>query len=246
MASTAENLGAEQYTVAGATGVDVALKIAGPGSRAYAFVIDWHIRILLALAWLVAAMLILTGALSVRNALQDSSSLLVLAGILPPNIIYFLYHPLLEALMHGQTPGKRMAGVRIVNRDGGIPSVGAILIRNAFRLIDSLPVLYLVGLVTCFFSAQRVRIGDMAAGTLLILDEAGSTKSLRNIAAATQRLDVATVELIEELLGRWSVLDINHRGAIARSLLKRVDANSDRLDIMSDGELHDRLKSLLL
>ena len=49
--------------------------------------------------------------------------------------------------MRGRTPGKRMAGVRIVARDGGAPSVGALLVRNVFRLIDSLPLLYGVGLV---------------------------------------------------------------------------------------------------
>ena len=59
---------------------------------------------------------------------------------LPTSLIYLLYHPLVELAMRGRTPGKRMAGVRIVNRQGGTPSSLAILIRNGFRLIDCLPV----------------------------------------------------------------------------------------------------------
>ena len=77
--------------------------------------------------------------------------------VLPPLLIYFFYHPILEVLMHGQTPGKRLAGVRVVDREGGIPSTGAILIRNVFRLVDSLPSFYVVGLWTTFLSAQRLK-----------------------------------------------------------------------------------------
>ena len=62
--------------------------------------------------------------------------------------MYFLYHFALEIAMHGRTPGKRMAGIHIVTREGGSPGAGALLTRNVFRLVDSLPLLYGVGLVS--------------------------------------------------------------------------------------------------
>lgn len=237
----------EQFTVQGMTGVDIALNIAGPGSRSYAFIIDWHIRVLVALAWMMAAMLIFNGGLSWRPDTGGSAVWVGLLIGLPSSIIYFLYHPILELLMHGQTPGKRMAGVRVVNREGGVPSTGAILIRNMFRLIDSLPVFYLVGLFTTFVTEQRVRIGDLAAGTLLVMDESAASKSLERFRASdAQRLDPNTLDLIEQILERWKSLDVEKRAAIARSLLQRIDANPPRaLFDMNDEELHARLMALV-
>src|SRR3984957_16142062 len=97
--------------------------------------------------------------------------------------------------MQGRTPGKRMAGVRVLSRDGGPPSTVALLLRNLFRLIDSLPATYLLGLMTCFLTANRVRIGDMAAGTLLVLDNAAAEQSLLRMErlAAGARLSAATL-----------------------------------------------------
>src|SRR5690606_4225634 len=95
-----------------------------------------------------------------------------LVVVLPATALYLLYHPVLEVLMRGRTPGKRMAGVRIVKRDGGVPGSVALLVRNIFRLIDFLPFFYFVGLVTTMLTRHCVRLGDIAAGTLLVYDEA--------------------------------------------------------------------------
>src|SRR5258707_15577936 len=128
----------DQLTVQSVTGVDLTLGIAGPGTRSYAFVIDWHIRLLLAAAWLLIAYYVFDVALTVKSAAGFLS-------ILPASIIYFLYHPILEVALRGSTPGKRMAGGRIVSRDGGPPGTSALLIRNIFRLIARLPAAYMHG-----------------------------------------------------------------------------------------------------
>ena len=60
----------------------------------------------------------------------------VFVVVVPSIAIYFLYHLVLEVLLHGQTPGKRMAGVRLDPlADGGAPGIGALLVRNVFRLV---------------------------------------------------------------------------------------------------------------
>src|SRR5665213_3807648 len=168
----------DSLIVTSPTGVDVELAIAGPGSRAYAFVIDWHIRVLLALTWFGIAAYAQTG-LAYLKATSPSKAIGI--ALVPSLAIYFLYQPLLELLLRGRTPGRRMAGVRLVNRQGGTPSILALLIRNAFRLIDSLPALYGVGLCTTIFSAQRVRLGDLAAGTLLVHDGGEEAKALAQL-----------------------------------------------------------------
>src|SRR5690606_18924459 len=102
---------------------------------------------------------------------EASSSDFFVVVALPATAIYLLYHPVLEVAMRGRTPGKRIAGVRVVRRDGGVPGVGALLVRNVFRLVDSLPFLYCVGLTAAVLTEHSVRIGDMAAGTLLVYDD---------------------------------------------------------------------------
>jgi uncharacterized RDD family membrane protein YckC len=235
----------EQYTIPGLTGVDVSLPIAGPGSRSYAFVIDWHIRFVLALAWFVGAMLLEYGGLSLPMVKSPSLSVLFLV-FLAPMIIYFFYHPVLELLMRGQSPGKRIAGVRVVTVNGGVPGVGAVLIRNIFRLIDCLPLLYFVGFATTLLSAQRVRIGDMAAGTLLVIDERvpSTFLELDGAAGAEAEPDFATRDLIQQILERWPSLGVDKRDAIARALLKKTLGAAEDPETIDDAALYARLAAL--
>jgi len=227
----------ERYTIRGGTGVDVAMPIAGPGSRSYAFIIDWHIRLIVALAWLLGALLVVNG----RIAWTTRPMVLI-----PPLVIYFLYHPIVELFMRGQTPGKRAAGVRIVDRDGGIPGSGAIVVRNIFRLVDSLPGLYVVGLLTTFISAQRVRIGDMAAGTLLVLDEPSPAKALEEIAAGAAQDDLVVSDLAAQILERWPQLAADRRSSIARELLTKRAApdQAGRIALLADADLRTELAAV--
>ena len=239
-------MAAPQVTLQSITGVDVELRIAGAGSRSYAFVIDWHIRFVLALAWWIVASLVYAGQLSLldRGTWEDGGY--TLSVLLPMAVIYFGYHPILEIAMRGSTPGKRMAGVRIVTRTGDIPGPGALLLRNVFRLIDSMPFVYLVGLLCVMFTAQHVRIGDLAAGTLLIIDRDESARSFARL-TPTGNLDPQATDLIHELLERWNALDDETRANIARSLIVRVDksASAHELETLTALDLRDRLKKLL-
>jgi uncharacterized RDD family membrane protein YckC len=88
-------------------------------------------------------------------------------------LLYFLlvyaYYFAGEAFWNGQTLGKRMVGVRVVRLDGTAPSAGQIAARTILRVIDGLPVLYLVGFVTVLATGPRAqRVGDLAAGTFVV------------------------------------------------------------------------------
>jgi hypothetical protein len=137
--------------------------------------------------------------------------------------MYFLYHFVLEIAMHGRTPGKRMAGVHIVTREGGSPGVGALLTRNVFRLVDGLPVLYGVGLITTLATRDHVRVGDMAAGTLLVYERPDVLlPEPVAINASTQPpLRSSDAEIITELLQRWPQLDSEARQRLATTVLSR-------------------------
>jgi uncharacterized RDD family membrane protein YckC len=240
----------DSLIVTSPTGVDVELAIAGPGSRAYAFVIDWHIRLLLALTWFAVAAYAQTGLAYVKTT---SPSKAIGIAVVPSLAIYFLYQPLLELLLRGRTPGRRMAGVRIVNRQGGTPSILALLIRNAFRLIDSLPVFYGVGLCTTIFSAQRVRFGDLAAGTLLVHDGDTEAKALSHLGALSLNpaLDAGVLALGNDLLLRWDELESETRRRLTRELLERIAAVGGSvpspvpIDSLNDHHLRQRLRDAL-
>lgn len=220
-----------------ATGVDVALSIAGPGARSYAFIIDWHIRAILAMAWYVVAALLHNGSWQIGAPLTPGARWFVYV-IAPPAFIFFLYHPLWEIATRGLTPGKRFAGVRISARDGGAPGVGSLLTRNVFRLIDSFPFAYAVGLVTTMLTRNSVRIGDLAAGTVLVYShrDAALVRYFLEPAPGTQ-VDANTAEAVAELLSRWNSLDAASRHNLARSLVP--DCSSD-----DDATLRARLESL--
>ncbi len=144
------------------TGVDVALPVAGPGARSFAFVIDWAIRTILSVAWYVVAAMLHNDSWSIAAPLSPNAGWFVFV-IAPPAAIYFLYHPVWEVATRGLTPGKRMAGLQTVSRDGGAPWVGSLLTRNVFRLIDSFPVAYALCLLTTLSTRNHARIGDLAA-----------------------------------------------------------------------------------
>ena len=119
--------------------------------------------------------------------------------------------------------------------------------RDTFRLVDSIPFAYLVGLTTAMFTEQHVRFGDIAAGTLLILDSKEHDTSFARLTPANRSLDPRAADLIHELLERWTALDEQTRGEIGRSLLTRVDksTSSEQLAQMSTFELRTRLQTLL-
>lgn len=240
-------MAAPQVTLQSITGVDVELRIAGIGSRSFAFVIDWHIRLILAFAWWVVGTLLAVGSLTLIADGKSPGSGYFIWVVLPASAIYLFYHPVLEILMRGSTPGKRMAGVRIVTRTGDIPGAGALLIRNVFRLVDSLPFVYLIGLLATAFTAQHVRIGDIAAGTLLILDGKEHDVSFARLAPANSSLDPRAADLIHELLERWPELDEGTRGQLARQLLGRFDKSlsPDDLNRLTIDGLRARLRGLL-
>jgi len=158
-------------TVPSATGIDVGLVLAGPGARTIAFILDWMIRGCLATAWLLLVTWAITGDLGM-DVPRDSETLWILVGAVPSTTIYFLYHPALEALMDGRTPGKRMTGLRVLTPEGHVPTTGALLTRNVFRIIDSLPGFYVVGLLLVIFGPKHQRFGDLAAGTVVALERA--------------------------------------------------------------------------
>ncbi|HHJ15697.1 MAG TPA: RDD family protein [Gammaproteobacteria bacterium] len=234
-----------------ADGMELRLEVAELGSRSYAFIIDWHFRLLLSLAWLFGAWMLMTGAgdQTIRSATFESGNHWgSYVFFLPATLIYVFYHPVLEIVMRGRTPGKRMAGIRLVTGDGQTPGVAAIIIRNLFRLVDSLPAFYAAGCVACIATRRQVRIGDMAAGTLLVYEEKVGDDALdraRNLVSNTD-LVPADQALLLDIVDRWKTLDRKARTEIATRFLAKIGRAAPVVDGTDelDRVLHDQLRDI--
>ena len=220
--ANAETGATEQHLqVASVTGVDWELSVAGLGGRSYAFVVDWHIRIVGAFAWWAFSSLLLYGDVLgvVTGEARGGDRRFIFVVLAPTLAIYLLYHLILEIAMQGRTPGKRLAGIRIVASDGQVPTVGALVVRNLLRIVDSAPGIYAVGLIATLSTRQSVRIGDLAAGTLLVYEEEDARlPTFREEAVAKH--GVERTELAHELLARWESLRPEHRVQLAGALLQ--------------------------
>ena len=212
------------------------LALAGAGARACAFVLDWLLRLTLALGWYVAAAWVYHGNLRLSAPLTTQSPAWFTGVLAPAVALYVLYPAVLEIAGHGRTPGMRMTGVRLLSREGTAPSLSALLIRNVFRLVDSLPAFYGVGLVTALCTREQLRLGDMAAGTLLVYEPGNvpapeTDVSAREAAGRAQRLGApgARASLAEAL-----ALTQDYR-LLAQALARaRVRGPDTRLGFLED------------
>jgi uncharacterized membrane protein SpoIIM required for sporulation/uncharacterized RDD family membrane protein YckC len=234
--------------VPSATGVEARLVLAGPGARAIAFVLDWLIRSALTMAYLLLAAWAILGNLEFEIP-SDSETLWYLAGLVPAMAIYFLYHLVLEPLMAGRTPGKRLIGLRILTPEGLVPSTGALITRNVFRIIDSLPALYVVGLLFVMFGRRHVRLGDLAAGTVLALERAPFLEKLAQQRGASADASLHEARQRAESLARrrdgevdeaLAVVDDYRRAARAVGLARAApgSANSSEYIEAAYADLH--------
>jgi len=133
------------------------LRPAGPFARALALMIDELIR------WTVI------GALALAFGTHGTLSIRVL--LMTMFVVYWSYGVIFDLFGGGQTPGKRMQRIRVVNIDGTPIRLVASLLRNLLLFVDMLPFAYMSGLITMMVSRSFRRIGDVAAGTLVVYVE---------------------------------------------------------------------------
>lgn len=141
--------------------VVVSYRVCGLGTRVGAHLID----ILLAGCVATAASL----AVSLFGVVLGEMSTVVV-GSLASSLAFLGYFVLQEGLWQGQTLGKRVVKARVTMHDGTPVTFAAALYRNLLRPADFLPAFYLVGLVSMFTNARSQRLGDLAAGTIVIVE----------------------------------------------------------------------------
>lgn len=137
-------------------------QISGIGSRFFAALLDS--LLIAALQIVIAVVLSIFTSLNIRST--DTLSILIMG--LVSFIFFWGYYVFFEVLWNGQSPGKLVVGLRVVRTDGTSITLYESLIRNLVRLVDFLPVVYGVGVIAMFLDAHSRRLGDLAAGTLVV------------------------------------------------------------------------------
>lgn len=85
-------------------------------------------------------------------------------------LLEWFYPVYFEVSRQGRTPGKKWMGIRVVNDDGTPITFGPSLLRNLLRFVDFLPILYLTGIIASLCNRQFKRLGDLAAGSIVIYE----------------------------------------------------------------------------
>jgi uncharacterized RDD family membrane protein YckC len=184
-------------------GVDLELALAGLGSRLAAALIDGVIQVVV----LIAAGL----------ALDQAGGFGVGAFAIVTFLVFFGYNVLFEVSASGRTPGKQASHLRVVRMGGAPVGLLASAMRNIVRIVDFLPFLYMVGSVSILVSPRNQRLGDLAAGTIVVREH-----GLKG-SAPWESVAEPVTDLPEWLVG-WDVSQITPSElATVRSFLERRD-----------------------
>jgi uncharacterized RDD family membrane protein YckC len=211
--------------------------LAGIGSRFLALAIDYLLQ---AAGYWVLAM-IAFAVFSVA-AFSQRASLWGLAALLFVSFSVQLgYFAIFETIWNGQTPGKRWTHLRVIKDSGRPISAYDAILRNLLRIVDMLPSLYATGLVTMLISSENKRVGDYAAGTVVVHEKPlEGLDSLWNRTAAKveimplaggAQLSAEELRLVETFLDRRQSLAPEVRWSMARQIAAQL---GHRLNIPAD------------
>ena len=231
------------YRVGTPEQIGVEYPVAGIGSRFLAALVDFVVLIVLLLVIGTIGslgMAVLVGAVfAIGGNSPSNQSLGLIIGafaVLVWFVMIWGYFVFFELLWHGQTPGKRWLGLRVI-KEGGYPvGLPEVVIRNIVRFVDFLPFYYIVGVIVMFVDSRSRRLGDLAAGTLVVRER--DDVRLESVTAELERIATATVEpgapipnldrlgqedasLLRDYLGRRTTL----RREAAAALAIRLSAN---------------------
>jgi uncharacterized RDD family membrane protein YckC len=248
-------LGRRQRAIVTPEGVPLIVELADRGSRAAAFMLDVVFIILMMVVGGVA--LIFTA-----NVLENWSLVIAFLGFFLLRIFYF---PITELRWRGATPGKRILGLKVIDRHGGPLKPEAIVVRNlmrevevfmpltvmlipaltGFETLEQLLMLGWVGIFTLMplFNRDGLRVGDMVAGTLVIA--APKAALLPDLTQRTPRLSVPLTRGRESVASpyRFTPAQLGHYGVYELQTLEAVLRRAEAGSIAGRQEIAKRIRT---
>jgi uncharacterized RDD family membrane protein YckC len=232
--------------------VGIDMPVAGVGSRFVALLVDY-------LIWFVVGLAILVFLLLIDPSLRHFSKIGWKWGQALLTFVIFLlywgYFTLFEAFWNGRTPGKRVAKIRVIQRSGRGIGLFEAMTRNLLRAVDWLPLFNIVGVISILVTRQHQRLGDLAAGTLVVhererLDSAPASsgrtftagmfdapeiamplpgqraQGIRLAAAGLQLLGPQDLEVLEGFFARRLDFTLETRAILAQRIVAGIKAKS--------------------
>jgi uncharacterized RDD family membrane protein YckC len=239
--------------------VQIAYRPAGLGTRFCAWILDSIFVLLVAIAIFLLAMALAAatgivlkkiarfGPANENDALEVFFYYSAIAWLFW-GLGSFAYFTAYELSGRGQTIGKRACGVRVVKTDGFSLDAGSILVRNIFRVVDQIPPLWIVPLL----SRRSQRFGDMVAGTVVVADARNELGELRTVLLSRPAVECkfrfdggmlaralpVDIEAAERILERWRQIPTPQRvrllEIICDPLSRRLGAQPPDIDDRSE------------
>jgi uncharacterized RDD family membrane protein YckC len=252
--------------------VGIEFPLAGIGSRCVALLVDYVVQgfsfvVFLIVTVLIFAALPRTATVAPHMESAGSAKWAVALMILIPFLLQWGYFALFEAFWNGQTPGKRMLRLRVIQQSGRPIGLFESMGRNLIRIIDMLPGFYLIGAVCVFATRRQQRLGDMVAGTLVVHSVPTETSilpagtrtftslepppqpvlrtTLELPADGVARLSRADLQLMENFLARRLDLPLDVRASLAERLAVRMKEKT-MLEIPSGASNETFLEALVV
>jgi len=221
---------AEQLRIDTPEQIALELPIAGIGSRFLAIAVDTVLQATISFAGFMAL-----------SVFQLPVLLRSVIGVLGPALailftfcVYWGYFAFFEILWSGRTPGKRLAGIRVIKDTGRPINAFEAIGRNVLRAVDFLPAMYAVGVVCMMLNRNSRRLGDFVAGTIVVHDKQSEAlrpnwQAERSVTMTTGQVGAMTadeLQLIETYLQRRLDLDEYVRSRMADQIVSRITART--------------------
>ncbi|WP_075603860.1 RDD family protein [Saccharicrinis aurantiacus] len=216
-----------KFNINNSQNVNIEVNFAGVGERLLALIIDG---------------LVLGGigmALSIAVATAQPGDTIVIIVFSIYTFAAMLYYFFMEWLFKGQTIGKKYQKIKVIHKSGTDASIFQLLIRNLIRVFDSI---YGLGLLVIFFSKKSQRLGDLAAGTIVVkthqnikFNETAFAETEENYSPTFDKLEILRIdekdiEIIKHVIER-DTMEINWKivGALATKIKAKAQINNNEL-----------------
>jgi uncharacterized RDD family membrane protein YckC len=212
------------------------LPLAGIGSRFLALATDSLLQLAFLFVLFILGAIIAAGYREMVDSATNffSQTVGTIVVVLVPFCIYWGYFAFFEIIWQGKTPGKRIAGIRVIHQSGRPMTAIECIGRNLMRAVDILPGVYGVGLVCMMCNRQNRRVGDFVAGTIVVHDKAlesvipswGGRAPSEPVQPELRKLVPDDLVLIETYLNRRYDLQQSVRTMSAQRIVTMVSQKS--------------------
>jgi uncharacterized RDD family membrane protein YckC len=247
---------ADKLTLETPEQLEINYNIARLGSRFIAALWDTFFIVCLEILLVFGTYLVID---QIEGVIGDAVNWIVGIMVFMVFAIFWGYYVIFELLWNGQSPGKRLTGIRTVRYNGAPIGLSESAIRNIVRIIDFFPGAYGFGVISMFADLKSRRLGDFAAGTLVVhdkvpvsLDTLGKqvttdTRLLEPALPNLHRLEESEVEAVRRFLQRRDTLqnDIQLAAHLATRLRSKLELESPHSSLGQAREDLDLLKRVV-